>query len=68
MSEKGISYEDDVGNFVRGLGDFLKASPNENQYIYGQILRQIKEGVEFRDIKHLEGKHGYEYQKVDLKF
>jgi len=60
MSESNKSYEDDVGDFLRGLGDFLKASPNENQYIYGQILKQIKEGAEFRDIKHLEGEHGYE--------
>jgi len=60
MSEESKSYEDDVSGFVRGLGDFLKASPNENQYILTQILKQIKEGAEFREIRHLEGEHGYE--------
>jgi len=60
MSEKNKSYEDDVGNFVKGLGDFLKASPNENQHILTQVLKQIKEGAGFKEIRHLKGEHGYE--------
>lgn len=60
MSQSNNSCRDDVHDFLRGLGDFLKASPNENQYIQTQILKQIKEGAKLKEIRHLEGEHGYE--------
>lgn len=60
MSNESVPYETDVADFLKGLGDYLEASPNENQYILGHILKQIKEGAKFRDIDYLEGKRGYE--------
>jgi len=61
LSENEITeYEFDTRVFITSLGDFLQASPNENQYISGQIIRQIKEGARVEESEYLKGEHGYE--------
>ena len=58
MSED--NYKEDIADFVKSLGDYLGATPNENQSILTHVLKQIQQGAILKDVKNLEGKRGYE--------
>jgi hypothetical protein len=60
LSNENAPYEKDVIDFWKGLGEHLKASPNENQYIFEHILKQIREGAKLHPDHYIKGKHGYE--------
>jgi hypothetical protein len=67
-------YEDTYQNmmhFIKSWSDFLKASPDENQHVFVEVLRQVSK-VPLKRIDYLEGKHGqepvfvYEYKGVTI--
>ena len=50
----------DVEDFVSTLGESLKATPNENQYIQTHLMKQIEFGAKKKPDEYLEGERGYE--------
>lgn len=60
MSDEISPSEAEINGFLKGLSDYIKASPNENQYIFEHILKQLKQGAKYSGEGYLKGNHGYE--------
>jgi len=50
----------DVEDFVSTLGESVKATPNENQYITTHIMKQIEFKAKKKPDEYLEGQRGHE--------